>query len=440
MAESMQFGPRTEYQTSLFDGINSQRNFAKDGIISELTPDMTPLLTFLLKTGKYSYTGDKDPDILYTEHRGSYLSRPKCYLGSALADFTSSAAGTVFSNINLYTTASGLTATGVIKAGMQVQLVTRSSAVDSTTQVATLYVKSAGTGTSWNLVLLSNAPGFVATETAGDTRSVLYVASNMYGVGSDMGFTRYEADSQKWAGTEIMKVPFSVTKSADAMRIKGRPGEYDVQLMRQMKNTKAEMERKLLYLCNRIGATKTDPFSAPDTAFVDADGNYIPTSTSILQTSNAAASLTGETRTFGLTVSGFGYDDWIDTTQNIFKYGTNKIAIGGAGMLSFLQKISNASPAQTTISKGQTSYGTGFKQIETAHGTLDFFKSELLTQDSKYTNTMFIIDPDNVELITYRDLNLEDLPTTKDIILKQWIAQIGLKIKYPERHGFAYLA
>ena len=140
-----------------------------------------------------------------------------------------------------------------------------------------------------------------------------------------------------------------------------------------------------------------------------------------------------------MSASSFVYADWIDTSQSIFKYGTRKMAIGGGGMLSFLQKLSNASPAVMNITKGQTEYGAGFKQIETAHGMLDYFRSDLLTQDSKYTNTMFIIDPDNVELVVYRDLNLEDLPTTKDILLKQWIAQIGLKVKFPERHGFAYL-
>lgn len=442
---------RLTTQEMLLSGIDSQRLFGFDGVIKELCPDQAPYLTILNKLARVSVN---DPDQKYTEYRASFITRPACWLGTAMT-LTSAAAGTIFDDIVLYDGASSSSNTTVIKAGQIIQLVGQSSSADVVTQTASFYVK--GTGTSgagyWKLVLLTNAPGNIAVANSGATRSKFYVVSSAYGEGSAASIAKYEADITRWASTELMKERFTISEDAAKLFLPGQNDELAKQQMRALKRHKAGMERKFLYGGYRIGATAGDPYSAPVTAtgttsaggaVYDADGNRISTTTSMLQAAKTCAAITGETRVFGLS-SASTFKDIITNMENQFRWGSaTKYAFVGAGMLTVLNNLlldGTLSPLnRVNMQAGQDQYGINITKLMTPHGDLNLVLDRTMSQDGIYNRSMFVVDPANVELMVYRDTQLYELPTSADVKDYEFRSNIGLKVLLPETHGFWYYA
>lgn len=451
-------GTRNTTQTELFDGINSQRLFGFDGLIADLVPDQAPFLTIFNKLARKTIN---DPDYKYTEYRASWLTRPSVYLGTALT-CTASPSGTLFADTQLYdnpTTGSGEATTKVvanIRAGQVIQLVGQSSYADVPSQTASFMVKApttAGAGV-FNLVLLNASPGFNGVGSgAGDTRSKIYVGGDIYGEGSEAGTAQYEADTIAWASAEITKERFTISQTLKKLVAAGNTTEAMKQYKRALARLKAKLERKLIYLSARYGAVATNPYSSPPTSIdsggnptnlIDADGNLIRTSISMLQASKDAYKRGMlETRVFSFTSSST-YAAMLANLQAQFKYGSGtKWGFVGDGMLSTIQALCAASTFMPQLriqaSQFDEKFGLNVSVLTSPFGEINLVRDRTLTQDGFYTNTMFVADPANIELLMYRDVDIYDLPTTKDAEDKEFRTEIGLAVKNPETHGFWYV-
>ncbi len=445
----MATGTRLTTQAAMFDGINSQRLFGFDGLIADLTPDQTPFVTFMNKLGRKSVN---DPDYKYTEYRAAWLTRPSVYLGKAIS-CSSSAAGTVFEDIQLYdnsTTGSGeetKKTVETIQAGQVIQLVGQDRSTDKPLETASFMVKApknAGAGV-FNLVLLTSKPGFNGVATSGATRSKLYVGGDIFGEGSEAGTSNYEADLIRWASCEITKERFTISETLKRLVLAGNMDEAMKQYKRALARLKAKLERKMLYLSSRIGVTTTDPYSAPQTSPLENDAaDKIRTSISMLQAAKDAVNRGMlESRVFQISSSST-YNTILSNMQQQFKYGSGvKWGFVGDGMLTAIHTLIGASTymgqLRINASVRDNAFGLDVTKLTSPYGEINLVRDRTLTMDGGYTNTMFVVDPENIEMLMYRDVDLYDLPSTKDIEDKEFRVESGLCVKLPETHGFWYI-
>ena len=446
-------GTRWTTQTELFDGINSERLFGFDGLIADLVPDQAAFITFMSKLRRKAVD---DPDHKYTEYRAAWLTRPSAWILSQTgtvtgvdltADLSAAAAGTIFPNVNIVTAKDGSSASTVVVAGSVIQVVGQATSADVPTQTASFMVKApseAATG-RYNLVLLTAAPGFNVITTSGATRSKLYVGGDFFGEGSDAGTATYENDLIRWASCEITKERFTISETLKRLVRAGKYDEAMLQYKYALARIKAKLERKLLYLSSRIGVTTTDPYSAPQTSpLLDANNKPIRTSISMLQAAKDAVNRGMlETRVFNFTSSST-YSAMLANLQAQFKYGSQtKWGFVGDGMLATIQALCAASTFMPQLrimgSQMDEKFGLNVTKLMSPFGEINLVRDRTMTQDGFYTNSMFVVDPDNVEMLVYRDVQLYDLPSTMDIEDKEFRCELGLAVKLPESHGFWYV-
>lgn len=449
----MATGTRLTTQAAMFDGIDSQRLFGFDGLIADLTPDQTPFVTFMNKLGRKSVN---DPDYKYTEYRAAWLTRPSAWVLSQTgtvtgvdltADLSAAAAGTVFPNVNIVTAKDGSTASTILSAGMVIQIVGQTSSADKPLETASFMVKAPTDAASgrYNLVLLTAKPGFNVITTSGATRSKLYVGGDIFGEGSEAGTSNYEADLIRWASCEITKERFTISETLKRLVLAGNMDEAMKQYKRALARLKAKLERKMLYLSSRIGVTATDPYSAPQTSQLEnAAGDKIRTSISMLQAAKDAVNRGMlETRVFQI-ASSSTYNTILSNMQQQFKYGSGvKWGFVGDGMLTAIHTLIGASTymgqLRINASVRDNAFGLDITKLTSPYGEINLVRDRTLTMDGGYTNTMFVVDPENIEMLMYRDVDLYDLPSTKDIEDKEFRVESGLCVKLPETHGFWYL-
>jgi len=450
-------GQRVSTQSLLLDGIDSQRIFGYDGMIANLVKDQAPFITFI---NKLSRKGISDPDYKYNEYRGSWLTRPGVYLGTAIA-MTSSAAGKLFTNVQLYDNAATgggeqtANAAAWVTPGKMIQLVSRSSGAEEINKTATFYVKaptSAGAG-KFNLVLLTASPGWAGVDTTGDARTAVYVIGDMFGEGGAAATAYYEGVIASWASAEISKMRFDISNTVKKLVAAGNFKEADFLYRISLEKLKAELERKMLYASSRFGGTGTNPYGYAaigydsddgDPGLADANGKLIRTSISMKQACTDAVNRGMlETRVFKFNSSST-YSTILTNMMNQFKFGSaEKYGFIGDGALNALKTLVNATTYRGALNINATTWDQAFDlpvmKLETDFGTINLIRDRTLTQDSAYTNTMFVVDPANVDFLVYRDIELADLPTTDDAECKEFRTEVGLCVKLPETHGFWYV-
>jgi len=439
-------GTRVTTQTALFNGVSSQRLFGFDGLIAELAPDQSPFLTFLNRLSRKTIN---DPDYKYTEYRAAYLTRPSFYAAEAEA-ITALAAGTSFT-LDITPTIAGTAAnvTG-LKVNDIIQLVVRSSSSETSTVANALVTaltdaSSPSTFQTITCTLLTDKPGFnTVAHTTAASATIGYVVGNAFGEGSEAATADYEADVIKWASAEISKERFTISETLRRLVQAGDIDEAMKQYKRALARLKAKVERKFLYASSRVGSTVTDPFSAPSSAVTNAAGDVVRTSTSLLQACKMSQTLTGSLATVNITSSST-LAALMAGMQQQFKYGSStKYAFVGDGFLSMINALLFSDTFTKQLSMNASikdeQFGININKLYTPYGELNLVRDKTMTQDGIYTNTMFVVDPENIDLLMYRDVDLYDLPSTKDIEDKEFRCEMGLCVKLPETHGFWYMA
>jgi len=215
------------------------------------------------------------------------------------------------------------------------------------------------------------------------------------------------------------------------------------QYKRALTRLKAKLERKFLYASARVGSTVANPFSAPVTSVTNADNDVVRTSTSLLQSCKVSEALTGSKALVNLTSSST-LSDFLAGMQQQFKWGSSsKYAFVGDGFLSMINALVFASGFASQLKMNSSikdeAFGIDINKLYTPYGELNLVRDRTMTQDGFYTNTMFVVDPANIDLLMYRDVDLYDLPSTKDIEDKEFRCEMGLCVKLPETHGFWYM-
>jgi hypothetical protein len=163
----------------------------------------------------------------------------------------------------------------------------------------------------------------------------------------------------------------------------------------------------------------------------------------MLQVCKSSAAITGETRVYNI-ASSSTYDTILTAMESQFKYGSEtKWGFVGDGFLRTIQALCAATTfmGQLTISGNQydDKFGLNVRKLTSTFGEIKLVRDRCLTHDGGYNKTMFVVDPANVSMLMYRDIELYDLPSTADIEDKEFRTEVGLQVKYPETHGFWYI-
>jgi Family of unknown function (DUF5309) len=137
--------------------------------------------------------------------------------------------------------------------------------------------------------------------------------------------------------------------------------------------------------------------------------------------------------------SGTGLNPFFDVVYSVFDYNTasgagdERIAFCGNGALNALQKAAAAS-GQVNFGDTIKVYGMNFTKFVMPQGTLYIKTHPLMNVNTRFTNSMFIIDP---TAIKYRPLRNRDTKFMDNIQANdadsnkgQWITEAGLEIRH----------
>lgn len=149
-------------------------------------------------------------------------------------------------------------------------------------------------------------------------------------------------------------------------------------------------------------------------------------------TSNALNGLGGT----GVTLAVF--KTWL---QSFMVYGSDaKLAFCGPQAYSVISDYANAGANGFRIMNQATVFGLNITEILTPFGVLGLAFHPLLKNAAAYNDWMVVVDLAHIVQKTYEPLFLEPNIQTpgQDSYQEQYRAKLGMKVKFPQAHGYAY--
>lgn len=149
-------------------------------------------------------------------------------------------------------------------------------------------------------------------------------------------------------------------------------------------------------------------------------------------TANALNGLSGT----GVTLAVF--KTWL---QSFMVYGSDaKLAFCGPQAYSVISDYANAGSNGFRIMNQETVFGLNITNILTPFGVLGLAFHPLLKNASAYNDWMVVVDLAHIVQKTYEPLFLEPNIQTpgQDSYQEQYRAKLGVKVKFPQAHGYAY--
>lgn len=290
---------------------------------------------------------------------------------------------------------------------------------------------SAAAGSSNSATLLTTAS---FTPASGDP---VYLTSLAYAEGSDMATSNHVTPIKKWGCTQIFKGSVTLSRTV----LKDKSIAYGQELPFQLGQKKLEILKKadnaLLFSSGRVGATVTNPWSAPPTTYpVDTSGDPVRTTMSLEQALQRAFAVNavGESRVIDITKSSATYiDDIVTNFETVFHYGNyNKTAMCGTKFMTFVQQLALASPTNFQVMNGAEKYGLKVKVLQTPHGDLELIHNRGMAQIATLSNTCYVIDPDSVFIREFDPMQVFQSQTTLDAEIWQVLIDTGLQVINPE--------
>ena len=134
-----------------------------------------------------------------------------------------------------------------------------------------------------------------------------------------------------------------------------------------------------------------------------------------------------------------GGEDWMDEKlEQFFRWGRRKkLAIAGNGALLGIMRLAK-NGADIKLDPRSIEFGTSVHQWITPFGELLIHTHPLFTQRVYNTNTMLILEPENVEHAVLRDTAFEDNIQANDADFQkaQWITEMGFQWNHPKTMGY----
>lgn len=149
-------------------------------------------------------------------------------------------------------------------------------------------------------------------------------------------------------------------------------------------------------------------------------------------TSNALNGLT----TSGVTLAAF--KTWL---ASFMVYGSDaKLAFCGPKAFAVISDYANQGANGFRIMNMETVFGMNITEIVTPFGVLNLAFHPLFKNASNYQDWMVVVDLLHIKQKTFEPLFLEPNIQTpgQDSYQEQYRAKLGLKVKFPQAHGYAY--
>ncbi len=166
---------------------------------------------------------------------------------------------------------------------------------------------------------------------------------------------------------------------------------------------------------------------------------YIYSTGGIVDTIDRAG-LTGNALN-GLTGTGVALSVVKTWLQSFMVYGSDaKLAFCGPLAYATFSDFANSASNGFRIMNQETVFGMNITEIITPYGVLNLAFHPLMKNLVSYNDWMIVVDLMHVVQKTYEPLFLEPNIQTpgQDSYQEQYRAKLGLKVKFPQAHGYAY--
>jgi hypothetical protein len=367
-----------------------------------LEPDVTPLITFLLKlNGKY--TPCTSPRIEWFED--DFVARWAVNGTATVANSASSTTVTVTD--------------GTLFQAGDVFIVPQ--AISSTTAPEQIRVTAVSTNT---LTVVRNvgSTGLVSITPSAD----LAILGTAFEEGSTPPTAKTTAPSAGLSYTQIFKKTINLTKTQVASKVYAAPnGERAFQHAKKLKEMKIDMNRQFLY------GTKSESLTG------GPSGNPIRTTmglNSVISTNTTNGSTT-LTETIFETFS-----------RQAFRYGRSpKLLLAAPIIISAIHSWGNA---KLQLKPMEKIYGVNIQRIMTGHGEWLLARDWLLENGvtNGFGGWAFSIDLDNVDLKYLSDngenrnfqVHEDVIKDGRDAYVDECLAEVGICIKHEKKHAKLY--
>lgn len=232
---------------------------------------------------------------------------------------------------------------------------------------------------------------------------------------------------------QIFKTAVGLTKSMEKTKLRtGDPWKTDKK--RKAFDHSVAMEYAFLF-----GQTRNATSSTGNIVYghVDTSGTYAKRYTGGLR-----AMINSNVTVFTTTPTEFTL---LDALYPVFDYeaggaGDERIVFAGNGALNALNKIALASSSSRINFNGVLDvFGMKLQRWVTPQGTFGIRTHPLLNTHSRYTNSMFVVNPMGLRYRYLRDTTFQDNIQANDADLRkgQWLTECGLELHIEKT--FAYL-
>jgi len=393
-------------------------------ITKELYPSVTPFTTLIQNM---SMVKSPDPDFKMFEHEASWVDMR---FQAANGDVTSALTlGTETADIDIDNV------TGQPYLGLKVDVY----AGDASGNIST-YKGQAIVTTMTSESVLQVTPLYKLLTPSFADNDVFIAVGQAVGEGTGAPEATSDELTIAWNSCEIMKTPVEVTGTLYEMALRG----YSSELAR-LRDDKEKRHKILKEKSSLLGRRKGADYTADPAHITGADGKIIRTTHGIIPFIYDESPASNK---IAVTMSTYTYDDFVDDMQVMFLYGNDnaiKYAITGDTALGYWSKIESSGflgNAGVTInmSADETKFGFNVRNLRTPSGLLRLTRSPLMSQGMAglYSGYMVIVDPENVQHVTYRASRYETMIQDNDIDGQkdQYFSDEGLGATLPKTHGY----
>lgn len=274
------------------------------------------------------------------------------------------------------------------------------------------------TGISTDTLTVTRAYGETsAVEIADDSKLLILGNANMQGSGAPA--EKSANTSTVYNYTQILKTPFSVTNTLDAMELYGG-SEYNRVANRKGIEHGRSIEQALLFGERKLDLTGAQPLSTTGGVL-----KFLAGTDNIVEDTEALLDL----------------DALFEFCEKVFTYGSGeKVWLVSARILTLVNKIA-ADYLSIVQSDMDKTLGLNVTKFVSPHGTLNMVQHPLFVQG--YWGHSIVLDMDE---LTYKPLKGRDTHLKTNIQLADedgrrdmYLTEVGLEIKQPKKHGMLIL-
>ena len=392
-------------------------------ITKELYPSVTPFTTLIQNM---SMVKTPDPDYKMFEHEASWVDMRFLQAGSGNTDA-----------LAVSTESADITIDGVVGQpylGLKVDIYADSAGSPGT------YKGQAVITTMTSSSVVQVTPIYKLADPSFADNDIFVAVGHAAGEGTGAPEATSDELTIAWNSAEIMKTPVEITGTLHEMALRGYSSEL-ARLRDDKEKQHKILKEKSFLLGRRLGADYT-----ASTAHINgADGKKIRTTHGVVPFIYDESPSANK---IAVTMSTYTYDSFIDDMQIQFLYSNDnaiKYAVTGDTALGYWSKIESSgflgnAGVTINISPEEERFGFNVRNLRTPSGLLRLTRSPLMSQGMQgvYSGYMVIVDPENVQHVTYRasryetNIQANDLDGQKD----QYFSDEGLGITLPKTHGY----